>query len=76
MLYNAHRERGAQQILFAVNPAFEMRALEFPGINGAEWIQIADHERVEPEGLPSALFPMAENLIELPALSCGIWVRA
>ncbi len=76
MQYNAHRERGAQQIIFAINPTFETLPLTFPGVDWENWVQIADHERVELTGLQTARFFVHEETVELPALSCGIWIRS
>lgn len=75
MLYNAHRERGPEQLLFAINPTAETRRLQFSGIEWADWLQVADHERVEAGGLASARFVSDGETVELPGLSCGIWIR-
>lgn len=75
MCYNAHRERGSRQLVFAINPTFEAVRLTFEGITWADWTQILDHERVAPEGLPSATFTTVGEVLEMPPLSCGAWTR-
>jgi pullulanase/glycogen debranching enzyme len=71
--YNAHRERGTRQLIFAINPTFSAIRLPFEGIDWSEWTQIMDHERVAPDGLASGYFTTKGEMVELPPLSCGAW---
>lgn len=74
LLINADRSLGSEQMLFAVNPGFENQRIEFKGIDVTGLKQWADHERFVTGGLPSAAFYRSEDWIELPSLSCGLWV--
>ncbi len=74
-LYNADKSKGSRQILFGLNPHHDTVRIEAEGIALSTFQQIADTERIAPEGLGSALIPITSNAVTLPPLSCGIWVR-
>lgn len=72
--YNANNALGSDHLLFAINPHTEPVFLPLPeGSESILWVQIADHERVEREGLEGALLPIGKDGIYLPALCCGLW---
>lgn len=75
MLYNAQQQRPGPPLLFAVNPAFEKRRVAMGDGILERFRQWADHERLVPGGLPSARFLTGRDWLELPALSCALWVR-
>ena len=73
--YNADRSLGRRQVVFAVNPHFETVMLPWPGTSSQGFLQIADHERVDPEGLETGRFFLHRDRVELPGQTCGLWVR-
>lgn len=73
-LYNADGSHGDKRLLFAINPTLESCRMPLPaGATEHSWVQIADHERVDPGGLSLATLPIQENSIHMPALTCGLW---
>jgi len=73
-LYNANHKMGGDHLLFAINPHTEPVFLPLPeGASPIKWVQIADHERVEREGLEGALLPLSKEGVYIPALCCGLW---
>ena len=76
MWINADCSLGARQLLYAVNPHAEPVRIALPGgFDASAFFQIADSERVNPEGLNSALFEIDSDSVTLPSLSCGLWGR-
>lgn len=73
MLYNANAQFGAARLFFAINPTFSDITLSCEAASLANFTQIADHERFDPGGLQSALYPISDGGISMPALSCGLW---
>lgn len=73
-LYNADHSHGDEQILFAINPhhyAFEMPIEDpLPG----DFLQIADHERFNANGLPKPNFFWGNGRLRIPPMSCGLWI--
>ena len=77
VLYNADLSQGPRQLLFAINNTLSDVTIKLaPGIAGAEWRQLADHERFYREVNRDAVLlqPVEEELF-VPALGCGLWVR-
>lgn len=74
IIYNADYSLGEERLIFAVNPHPKTTTLKFAGMQPAKLRQIADHERVHPDGLPSAPFLIHGESIELPPMSCGLWL--
>jgi pullulanase/glycogen debranching enzyme len=70
-LFNADHSLGPQQILYAVNPHHQAVSLHLPGINPANFTQIADHEHFS----PTTPFPWTAGALHLPPVSCGLWTR-
>ncbi len=75
MLYNAALQMGREQLIFAVNPDPDTARLRLEGVALRHFQQWADHERFVHGGLPTARFICGEDWIELPPMSCGLWVR-
>lgn len=73
-VFNADRSFDVPQLIFAVNPHKEDATIQCdPGyLKGA--VQIADHERLEIRGLPSACIRTTEEFVHLPPLSVGLWM--
>jgi pullulanase len=63
------------RLLFAVNPHHETIPIGLGGLPLGHWTQIADPERFEEAGLECALIPHGPQGLELPPLSCGLWVE-
>lgn len=75
VLYNADLSLDkVAQLLFVINPNVEQKVLSID-LESEDFVQIADHERLEAKGIKSAQIPWNENQITLPALSCGLWIR-
>ncbi len=73
-LYNADGQSGQDRLLFAINPHFEPALIPWPeNARDLIWTQIADQERVAPQGLETAPHRIGGEGIYLPALSCGLW---
>jgi pullulanase/glycogen debranching enzyme len=68
-LFNATRERGEDQILFAINPHFEK--VHFAVSFENKFTQIADTLSFADENRATYLWE--NDVLELPPLSCGIW---
>jgi pullulanase/glycogen debranching enzyme len=68
-LFNATWERGAEQVLLAINPHFEKVHFVIPF--GNNFTQIADTFSFSDEN--RATYPWQGDILELPPLSCGIW---
>lgn len=75
LLFNACRRHGGPQVLVAINPTYENRTLPVTGPDWRAFSQWADHERWAMGGLPSGRYPVGPAGIEMPGLSCGVWVR-
>ncbi len=74
-LYNADSSLGHERLLFAINPHLWEISIPLKGLQAQDFKQIADHERLDPEGLDSATFGWnSEGSLCLPPLSCGLWV--
>ncbi|MGB0371604.1 MAG: alpha-amylase family glycosyl hydrolase [Opitutales bacterium] len=73
MLYNANFERGSQQLLYAVNPHHHGVLIPVSGIQARKFVQLADHERFDANGLKAALIRWTPEGIWLPPLTCGFW---
>ena len=71
--FNADRSLGALPLIFAVNPHAENAAIECNADSLKHALQIADHERFNTDGLPSALVEVVKGFIELPPYSCALW---
>ncbi len=72
-IFNADRSFNAPTLIYAVNPHPESIEIQC-GINVFEGaIQIADHERFNIQGLPSACIAINSGVVFLPPHSCGLW---
>ena len=74
VLYNALLTSGDHQLFFATNPLDQTSAIEVQGLDfQRNWLQIADSERFEAEGLKTAKIPLVPQL-SMPPVSCALWV--
>ena len=74
-LYNAEEKIKAKRLLYLLNPTHETVKMPLTGLKPKEWKQIADFERIDESGLAFGKFEWKEELLELPALSAGIFVE-
>jgi pullulanase/glycogen debranching enzyme len=74
LLINADQSLGSEQLLFAVNPDFNKQRFEMGAFDLTGFKQWADHERFVTCGLASAAFYQSKGWIELPGLTCGLWI--
>ena len=72
-VFNADRSREGGALVYGINPHFNYATIECDELDTGRLRQIADHERVVPEGLDSARIQMDGARIHLPPLSCGLW---
>jgi pullulanase/glycogen debranching enzyme len=75
MIYNARFSRGPDRLLFVVNPSFEYGQLRFTEQDLGGFRQIADSERWGDPFLADPHFEIAGSRIELPPLSCGLFLE-
>jgi len=73
-LYNADHSLGPRQMVYAINPHLEPVEVECPELTQDRFIQVADSERLKPDGLTSALISLKKKRKTLPALSAFVWV--
>lgn len=62
-------------LLFIINPNIEKNILLVEGLNSKDFLQIADQDRFDANGLKGALISWENNEVTLPSLSCGLWIR-
>lgn len=74
VLFNADRSVDAPQLVYAVNPHLEYANIECGALRPRTLWQVADQERFRPEGISSARIPVTETHINLPPLTCGLWL--
>lgn len=74
ILFNADKSVDAPQLVFAINPHLNFADIECDGLDLDSLIQIADQERFELEGISSARIPISDTCINLPPLTCGLWL--
>lgn len=74
VLFNADRSVDAPQLVYGVNPHFDYANIECEALNPHTLKQIADQERFRSEGISSARIPVTETHINLPPLTCGLWL--
>jgi pullulanase len=74
-LINARGRHGSPRLFFAINPTQQTCNFDFSGVPLlSKSRQIADHFRFNPKGLDSALLRPADVTLQLPPLSCGLWL--
>ncbi|MGB0335037.1 MAG: alpha-amylase family glycosyl hydrolase [Opitutales bacterium] len=74
VLYNADRSVDAPQLIYAINPHLEYANVQCGDLNLSALKQIADQERFDLGGIASARIPLSDSHINLPPLSCGLWL--
>jgi pullulanase len=74
-IFNADRSSGNSQAVYTINPTLANQVIDMQeySMEGAK--QIADHYRFCSNGLDSALIEIKENIIHLPPLTCGLWLK-
>ena len=73
-LFNADYSVDAPQIVYAINPHFEYANVECAQIRPKELRQVADQERFSLDGINTARIPVSDKEINLPPLTCGLWL--
>lgn len=77
ILYNAdHSLEGIPQLLFVVNQHLTVTTLNVNELDSGDFIQIADQDRIDSEGLNGGLISWENNVLTLPPLSCGLWINS
>jgi pullulanase len=74
VVYNADRSLDTPQVVFAINPHLEYANVKCEQFCLEGLVQIADQERFNLDGLPTARIPMKGNEINMPPISCGLWL--
>jgi pullulanase len=75
VVFNADSSVDAPKLVYAINPHFEYGNIECAEIRPKTLNQIADQERFELSGITSAKIPTSETCINLPPLTCGLWLE-
>ncbi|MDR0351464.1 MAG: hypothetical protein LBH49_02340 [Puniceicoccales bacterium] len=75
ILFNANHELGNEQLLFAINPHFSPATFDLAEINFKNFIQLADTECVNMNGLHDAFHLSDNDLLSIPMVSCGLWLK-
>ncbi len=75
VVYNADFSKGGGQIVFAINPSAQTEYIHMSPFSMNDTLQIADHFRFERSGLQSARIRIVDGKIELPPVSCGVWLK-
>ncbi|MDR0444787.1 MAG: hypothetical protein LBG98_00645 [Puniceicoccales bacterium] len=73
LLFNATGELGTEKLLFAINPHKTNVQFDLKELDGLNWRQVADTERLEITGLKHSLYAFSNAILRLPSLSCGLW---
>lgn len=74
VLFNADLSVDAPQLVYAINPHFEYADIECAILKPHALTQIADQERFKLDGICSARIPVTDTNINLPPLTCGLWL--
>lgn len=74
VVFNADGSVDAPRLVYAVNPHLEYANIDCADLRPRSLQQIADQERFRLEGLESALIPVSETHLNLPPLTCGLWL--
>lgn len=74
-LYNADGSHGHEQLLFAINPHHYSFDLPLEDLNASNFRQIADHERFDTHGLDKPHLAWKNSELNLPPMSCGLWLK-
>ncbi len=75
VLYNAQKQESARRIFYAINPLPTAVKIKTEGLRGENFIQVADHERVNEEGLGLGKFAWNKDVLEIPPVSVGVWLE-
>lgn len=76
VLYNADFElKDVHQLLFVVNPHLTIAVLDMGDLELKDFMQIADSDRVNEDGLEERLIIWEDSLLTLPPLGCGLWIN-
>ncbi|HBR95126.1 MAG TPA: hypothetical protein DEA90_13275 [Opitutae bacterium] len=74
VLFNADHSVDAPQLVYAINPHLVYADIECADLQPERLRQIADQERFRLEGIDSARIPLDATRINLPPLTCGLWL--
>ena len=74
-VFNADHSVKAKQIIFAVNPHAKSSTIACDANYFADFVQIADHERFNIRGLPTAHIKTEAEFVCMPPYSCGLWLE-
>lgn len=74
LLVNADKSAGDAQLVFAVNSGFDRKRIPLDNFEFTGFRQWADHERFVEGGLPTVAFYSSASWLEMPGLSCGLWI--
>lgn len=75
VLYNSEREEAAKRVFYAINPTPMPVRIRVEGLEAKNWVQVADHERIDETGLKFGRFEWREDWVEILPVSCGVWVE-
>lgn len=73
-VFNSNDSIEAPKLIYAINPHSEPVSIECDADLFESALQIADHERINVQGLQSARIPTEAGVVQLPPFSCGLWL--
>ncbi len=75
VLYNADYSLGNERLLFGINPQESWAFIRTEHLKPEQFRQIADAESLDPNGLGGEGVAWEGGKIELPPLSCALWIQ-
>ena len=75
VFYNHDRSRPSRRLLLALNPHEDAVKIPLEEIEVRGFLQIADTERLDISGIEGSEVSLVEGTVNLPALSCGLWIE-
>lgn len=76
ILYNADLSLNKiSQLFFVVNPDLKQHELSLSDLTKEDFLQVADQERFNLQGLEGGLIPWNNEKLIIPGLSCGLWIK-
>jgi pullulanase len=76
VVINDNNQHGSQQLIYVINPEAVKRWIDVPESLFKNTRQIADQNRVDPNGLTTAFIQQEKGIVYLPPMTCGLWIRS
>lgn len=76
VVFNADHSRPGRRLIYAINPDGHPVSLPSVGFSMDGFVQVADHERWSLNGLDEWPFSCVNGSVNLPPISCGLWMES